>query len=79
MGNSLSKEADLTLQWQLWNMKRRYILERCIETKSIPGRCDMAEYGFSPDELLPVYRNYLRNEYGADHYLFKDLPDFDNL
>jgi hypothetical protein len=54
MGNSVSKEANLTLQWQLWNMKRRYILERCIQTKSIPGRCDMATYGFSPEELLPI-------------------------
>jgi len=76
MGNIVSKE--LNLKWQIWNMKRNYILERCIKLKCIPGRCDMAEYSFSPEELLPVYRNYLAKEYGADHYLFKGLPKNSN-
>tara|TARA_E500000318_G_scaffold111546_1_gene130521 strand:- start:78 stop:305 length:228 start_codon:yes stop_codon:yes gene_type:complete len=75
MGNVLSKETDLTLQFQIWNMKRKYILERAIATKSLIGRCAMAEYGFSCDELMPVYKAYLSKDYGATHYLF----NFDNL
>lgn len=65
MGNVLSKnvkEVDLTLQWKIWNMKRNYILERAIATKCLIGRCDLSEYGFSCDELLPVYKAYLSKD-----------------
>jgi len=66
--NSFSKEADITLQRQIYNTKRKYILERAIATKSLIGT-EMAEYSFSCDELMPVYKAYLSDS-TSTHYLF---------
>jgi len=69
---------ELNLQWRIYKMKRQYIIDKCIKNKTLPKKCEMQRYNFSLDELLPVYKTYLKNKCGTDQYMFKG-SEFDTI
>lgn len=69
---------EMTLQWRIAKMKKQYIIDKCIKNKTLPRKVDMERYNFSLDELMYVYKTYLKNKCGTNHYLFKG-SEFDTI
>ncbi len=61
--------SDVYSEWEIFNMKRNYILDKSIKECTLISKEDMQKYRYSIDELEPVYRSYLYQ--GHDHSLFK--------